>query len=341
LDFTVIKEPDKIDRDAWREFVLNHDDGNIFHTPEYFDLCNSIPEYSGVALFCVNGGMICGVLVSVIQREDSGFVGWLTARSVVFGGPLVMDNDCNVASLLLAEYNYVVRKKTLYSQFRNLKDMSLLGAAFSSNGYAFEDHLDIHIYLSKGRDVLWSEVHSTRRRTITRGLKLGVSVSAVDIGRHDVIDACYAILKARYKQLGVPLPSPEYFKYAAEILGINGMLRLFVAEIDSKLIGFYAILCFKEKMYNWYVASVGDDNDKRPTDVLSWKIFLWGIDNGYSMFDFGGAGKPGKPYGVRDYKKKFGGETVNIGRYLCVHKKTLYSIIMFGYKMRKIILRKR
>ena len=35
---------------------------------------------------------------------------------------------------------------------------------------------------------------------------------------------------------------------------------------------------------------------------------------------FGGAGKPDKPYGVRDYKLKFGGQLVNWGRFEKVHK---------------------
>ena len=76
---------------------------------------------------------------------------------------------------------------------------------------------------------------------------------------------------------------------------------------------------------------------KYPNDLLPWEIFLWGIKNKYSTFDFGGAGKPDIPYGVRDYKKKFGGEIVEYGRYLNVHSPSLMRLGRLGLKIWKKI----
>ena len=339
-DFTIIKNPEAIDRLKWSEFILNHDDGNVFHMPEYFDLCNSIPEYSGVALFCIKENEIFGILVSVIQRESSGILGKVTARSVIRGGPLIKDNDPKITSLLIAEYNKLVSPKALFSEFRNLKDMSLFGTSFHSNGYKFEDHLDIHINLSNGKDVVWMEMYPVRRRQINRSVKLGIRVSIAEPEKQGVMESCYKLLKSVYKKAGVPLPKIDYFMYAAKILGTNGMFRLFIVEDDSNIIGFMMALCFKGVVYEWYVAASNQDNDKYPNTILLWEIFSWGIDNGYKIFDFGGAGKPDKPYGVRDYKKRFGGEMINLGRYSIVHKKALYAIIMSGYKVRKKIITK-
>ena len=42
--------------------------------------------------------------------------------------------------------------------------------------------------------------------------------------------------------------------------------------------------------------------------------------------DFGGAGKPDEPYGVRTFKAKYGGELVNYGRYVCVHSRGRLAI---------------
>jgi len=68
----------------------------------------------------------------------------------------------------------------------------------------------------------------------------------------------------------------------------------------------------------------------RPNDVLPWHIFLWGKQNGFKVFDFGGAGKPNIPYGVRDYKLKFGGKLVNFGRFELIHKPVLYRLGLIG-----------
>ena len=55
----------------------------------------------------------------------------------------------------------------------------------------------------------------------------------------------------------------------------------------------------------------------------------------FEVFDFGGAGQPNVPYGVRDHKMKFGGDLVNLGRFEIVHNRFLYELANFGFKMKK------
>ena len=86
-------------------------------------------------------------------------------------------------------------------------------------------------------------------------------------------------------------------------------------------------------MYDWYAGSYQAYYKKYPNDLIPWKAFLGGQKNGFKKFDFGGAGKPGIPYGVRDYKKKFGGEFVNYGRFEQVHKPFLFQIGKLGLKV--------
>ena len=48
-----------------------------------------------------------------------------------------------------------------------------------------------------------------------------------------------------------------------------------------------------------------------------------------------GAGVPGVPYGVRDFKAEFGGEMVEHGRFLNVRKPLLYAIGKIAVKWMK------
>ena len=73
--------------------------------------------------------------------------------------------------------------------------------------------------------------------------------------------------------------------------------------------------------------------NKYPNDLIPWEVFLWGKEHGFELFDFGGAGKPNKPYSVRDYKLKFGGELVNYGRFEKVHKPLLMEMGKTGLKI--------
>ena len=56
-----------------------------------------------------------------------------------------------------------------------------------------------------------------------------------------------------------------------------------------------------------------------PVSVI-WYGIKDAISNNFSRFDFGGAGSPDKSYGVRDFKKKFGGKEVFYGRFQKNHK---------------------
>jgi len=45
-----------------------------------------------------------------------------------------------------------------------------------------------------------------------------------------------------------------------------------------------------------------------------------------------GAGNPAVPYGVREFKSKFGGMQTNYGRYLLIARPTIYKLGKLGVK---------
>jgi hypothetical protein len=71
----------------------------------------------------------------------------------------------------------------------------------------------------------------------------------------------------------------------------------------------------------------------RPNDFLMWNVICWAHRNGYKYFDFGGGGKQGVPYGVRDYKMKYGCEIEDYGRYIYTHRPLAYKAGKLGVKM--------
>ena len=89
---------------------------------------------------------------------------------------------------------------------------------------------------------------------------------------------------------------------------------MFTALNEGKIIGCMLALVYKSTIYDFYAGSYAEYYSKYPNDLIPWEVFLWGKCEGYTCFDFGGAGKPNVPYGVREYKKKFGGDLVEHGR---------------------------
>ena len=90
----LISDSNKIDKTKWSEFVYNHPHGNVFQTPEMYEVYQSTKNYEPVFLAVVNNrDEIAGTLLAVIQKEYSGVLGNFTARSIIHGGPLIKDDD--------------------------------------------------------------------------------------------------------------------------------------------------------------------------------------------------------------------------------------------------------
>jgi lipid II:glycine glycyltransferase (peptidoglycan interpeptide bridge formation enzyme) len=288
-------------------------------------------KYEPVFLAVVNGKKeITGVLLAVIQKEYSGVLGNFTARSIIHGGPLIKDDDPDVLDFILTEYNEIIRKKAIYSQFRNFRDWGDSKEIFVKNGFEYEDHLNILIDLTKTEEQLWKEVYSKRRNEVRRATKEGACFSIEHT--EDSLKKCYEILQEVYSRAKLPIPDYNFF-YNLYRMGSNSKLLIFCAYYESEIIGCMLALSYRDTMYDFYAGSMVRYYKKYPNDLIPWEVFKWGKENGYKVFDFGGAGKPGVPYGVRDYKKKFGGEFVNYGRYEKVHQPMMFKLAKVGFKL--------
>jgi lipid II:glycine glycyltransferase (peptidoglycan interpeptide bridge formation enzyme) len=68
-------------------------------------------------------------------------------------------------------------------------------------------------------------------------------------------------------------------------------------------------------------------------DYLTWHEIAWSCDHGIARYDFGGAGWPDKPYGVREYKARFGGDLVCYGRYRKIYSRWKLALAERAYEL--------
>lgn len=318
--------------DLWFSFVYNHPNGNIFQTPEMYEVYKNTKNYEPIFLAVIDEKEeILGTLLAVIQKEYSGFLGSFTARSIIYGGPLIKDNNPDVLDLILKEYDKITKSKAIYSQFRNMWEWREFKNIFIKNGFNYEEHLDIIVNLIKSEDELWRNVDTKRRNEIRNATKSNIIFSIKT--EIDYLKQCYEILKKVYKRAKLPLPAYSFFENILKLSNENFGLKLYCAEYDNKIIGCMLGLIYKGTIYDFYAGAYQEFYSKHPNDLIPWSVFLWGKNNGFEKFDFGGAGKPDKPYGVRDYKLKFGGELVNWGRFENVHKPLLMKVGKIGLKV--------
>ncbi len=330
---------ENVNKNEWAKFVFNHSNGNIFQTPEMYEVYKNTKNFDPLFVAVVDDKRdIVGILVSVIQREFSGPFGGLTSRCVTWGSPLIKDDlrekeKIEVLNLILKEQNRIAKKKAIYMQFRNIWDTSDFKPFFEQNGYEYEDHLNIRIDLTKTEEELMRNMKKDKRRAIKKAI--ANKMEFIEIDNKDKIKYFYEMLKETYKDAKVPLSNISFFDIIYDHLVLKGMANYYLAELNGKFIGGRLELYYKDMVYDWYAGDINEYVTYYPNEFLLWNILIHGQKNGYKSFNFMGAGKPNVEYGVRDWKIRFGGILINYGRYHNVLKKTKMKIAKMGLKIIK------
>lgn len=328
----------EINRQAWSNFVYNHSDGNVFQGPDMYDIYKNTKNYEPLFLAVVgDDDELLGTLLAVIQREYRGPVGDLTARSIIWGGPLVKNNENSVLHMILDEYNKIISKKGVFTQIRNLWDFSNKITIFTQYGYRYSEHLNFVVDLSIGKEKLFSNLSASKRRQIRKAReKENVEiVLATDV---DDIVEFYTILSSYYSTyIKKPVPPLEFFLLILKILVQKGLAKIFLVKHNNHIIG--GIVCpisrnvSRTTIYELYVCGSREHNSLFPSVMATWAPIEWGAENKIHAFDFMGAGKPDVMYGVREFKAKFGGRLVNYGRFEKVHQPLKFHVAKVGFKM--------
>jgi lipid II:glycine glycyltransferase (peptidoglycan interpeptide bridge formation enzyme) len=325
---------DEIDKLAWTSFIEQHEFGNFFQSPEYYLALNDDPDHIPIVLIAENEKEIVGVLVMVIQKQKLGWLSYLSSKLFIHGGPIVKNNDPKIAGALIDTVIKTYRKAALYSEIKNLFDLSHFNSTLFSRQFKFFDHLNIEIDLTKSMDQLWSEVDSKKRNKIRKAEKSNATFQLLE--ELNNIDQTIGILMEVHTRVKIPLPRKEYFESIQRNTG-HHLFKVFVTRLNEKIIAVIYAFCFGGRIFIWYSGAYQTYFPLRPNDYLHWKVMVWAKENGYRVFDFGGAGKPGQDYGVRDFKKKFGGELVNYGRYVHINQPLLYALARLGFRSLKLL----
>lgn len=325
--------------DDWRQFVNAQPQSSIFHTPEMCQAFARAPghRYSLWAAVTESGRPLA-LLLPVSQTLINGPLRAWTTRAVAYGSVLCASGAESGPALaqLLAAYLRGAQSGALFTELRNTADLGELQPLLAEYGFKFEPHLNYLIDLTQSEQALWQNVRSNARRNIQKARKSGVVIE--ELTEPARLPEAYAVLKAVYRRLQVPLPAPQFFEAAYEILAPRRMLRIWAARLGEKTIGVLTLLLHNGVMLYWYTGTLREYSAYRANDLLVWQALEWGHREGYRLFDFGGAGRPDEPYGVRDFKAKFGGELVNYGRNLCIHSPLRFQIGQFAYRMLRRVL---
>jgi lipid II:glycine glycyltransferase (peptidoglycan interpeptide bridge formation enzyme) len=274
------------------------------------------------------------MLVAVRVRTFSEVLGSAAARSILFSEPLCRDDPQSIAALcsLINAHDRAMCRSVLFAEVRALHASGPERIALEKCGYQYLDYLNFVIDLTRPKEELWRRIRETARWKIRKSLRHGLTCR--NVSSDDAVDLFYPLLQATYRRSGVPLADRSLFDAAHAILRPQGMIEFMSVYDGKKPMAMNAVLLFGKQAFGWYGGALRMQAAS-PSELLHWHEIAWSHEHGYERYDFGGAGWPNVPYGVRDFKAKFGGGLVSYGRYRKVFSRWKMALAERAYALRR------
>ena len=339
----------EIDREEWNALVKASATGTWFQTPEAYEFFASMPKLFKpfvVGVICDPAGAqtkLRGVCIGYVTVEESAVKQWLTRRAIRSGGPCLADDCANEeVSLLLSTLRQQLStgaNAPIYIESRNFNDYSRWKDAFASAGFDYKAHLNFHVDC-RDKEAMWERMSENRRRQVRKAQATVECLTNEGISELEVRE-WYEILRMLYRtKVKTPLWPVEFFLEAYR----QGVGKFLLVKHEGKVIGGSMVVMSERvkelgnegTVYEWFECGLNADyKEQYPSVMATWAGMQYANGHGCARYDMMGAGVPGVPYGVRDFKSEFGGELVEHGRFLCVNNPVLYKMGVLAVKLLK------
>ena len=334
MKLSLITDPSQIASSAWSDFVLSHPDGTVFQSPEMFEFFSAVPKFSpSVIAVKDETGRLAGIMLAVTIRELRGPSAFFSSRTVIYGGPIISpdaENQEEILDLLLKGLIKTVKKHAIFIQFRNFYSPDNHLKTFESHGFHLRERLNLLVDTSD-RETLIRNMSASRWRQIRRGGEVARIILPTDISQvRTFYDILYKLYRYKVKK---PLPPWEFFEqfYHFSQRGKLGMILL--VEYKDRIVGgILSPITPGKTIYEWYVCGLDQEyKEVHPSVLATWAALEYAVNHQIPQFDFMGVGIPGREYGVREFKLRFGGQMVNYGRFARINNRAFYFVAEAGF----------
>ncbi len=333
--FEIVHE---LPEEKWRSFVENHPNGNVFQTPEMFEVFQNTLNYTPhlIAALSKNGNIQCLIPAVNVTLYPQVFP-LISTRSICYGGILVNPEALEILPSILQAYSQSVKNNALFTEFRNLNDLSSCSGSLMDSGFEYEDHINYLVDTTQSPEILWKNMSNQARRNIKKSQKAEIQI--VEMDHPEQVDLLYNFLDQTFKAVKVPIPDISLFKGIYDIMRPKNLAKFMLAKYEDQVIGAGLFMCDSKTAYSWYYSANDAFRHVFPTDAMIWHMIQWCHENGYKTFDFQWAGRPNETYGVRRFKEKYKGKEVLYGRHVKVHHPFILKMSKTAYGLKRLIKR--
>ncbi len=235
---------------------------------------------------------------------------------IISGYNSVCKNDGLMIRTIIRQILMHPFKISNYLEFRNSFNQLPNKHIFEQLGFRIHPCLNYHIN-TNSKDRVWKKLFNNRKKQILKSYEHGAEIHEAR-SEKDIIDL-YKILRHLYHyKIKKQCPPLKLFKNYYKLSTVDNTAKIFLIKYRNKIIaGNICPIDPFQKIYEWYICGLDHDyKEIHPSILATWAPIKYALENKLPIFDFMGAGKPGIPYGVRTFKKAFGGKMHITNRYI-------------------------
>ncbi len=316
----------QIDVKQWDELVASSAVATFFQTRACYDFYASLDCLDAFVVAVAEKGKLCGLICGYVVANGGAVKRYFSRRAIIPGGALLADDISEEAlGELLKACKNLLKKRAIYVELRNYNGYSQYKNIFEKHGFIYKPHYDIHVD-TLDDIAMYQRISESKRRKIKASQ---ANLEIVENPNETEISQFYDLLSQLYQHR---IKRPLFPKAFFEKLANQEWGKVLVVKSGDDVVGGMAMVVWHDVAYEWFVC--GNDNPECHASVkATWAGLDFANKNGCRKFDFMGAGVPDKPYGVRDFKMRFGGELHEFGRFLFVQNRLLYTIGKLGLRL--------
>lgn len=335
---TILSDINEIDKGQWQRLVRKSQTATFFQTPECYDFYASLtflkPFVFGLSEDSKLTAIICGYIIS----EGSYLEKFFSKRAIVPGGVLL---DTHVSTdglrLLLGKMKADLRERAIYIEIQNYKNYDEYRLVFDAAKYRYVPYLNFYVP-TYDIPTAFGRLSDELQKQITLAEKNGFEWKATTTPEE--IKAFYSKLKPKYRRTSKTALFPlEFFEKLAALP--NG--KIFVVKHKRAIIGGVACVVLEGNiMYEWFVCEddkIYDNFNKiLSCSAVIWPAIEYAAKSNIHRLEFMNVGRPSDDTKAREYKRKYGGQSVELGRFLTINRPVYYYIgrIALKYIVRKL-----
>ncbi len=312
----------------WQQLLAESPYSNAFQTEEMYNFLSSLNCLHVFLSYVHNTqGKLVALAVGYIQ-EEKGIKKYFSRRAIIQGGLLLSPSATNEDIKTLLND---IKKKTssaIYVEIRNNADYSQYKEFFKQNGFEYNPHLNCLIDCSDTKKA-FKNMNESRRRQVRIATEAEYEVKIAETKAE--VDEFYSLLAAHYKnKVKKPIFPKEFF---TEIIS-QKVGEIMLIKINGEIVSGMLQLLYGKVVYDYYVFGLDTQYPNNyPSVLVYWETIKRASALGCTTFDTMGAGTPNIPYGVRNFKLRFGSRLIEHGRFLSTNKPFLYKLGSFVIKL--------